>query len=54
LKILKKIIEREEDKAKKVEMQNLFDRLGATQMVLLVLSDNSKYTDKKMLMVRCV
>lgn len=51
LKILKKIIEKEEDKEKKTEMQNLFDRLGATQMVLLVLSENSKNLDKKMLMI---
>lgn len=28
--ILKNIIEKEEDKKKKTEMQNLYDRLGAT------------------------
>ncbi|CAD8168125.1 unnamed protein product [Paramecium pentaurelia] len=46
LHILKKIIDT--DQNRKVEMQNLFDKLGATQMVLLVLSENN--SDKKLMM----
>jgi hypothetical protein len=34
-----------------MDMQKSYDRLGATQMVLLVLSENNKFIDKKMLEV---
>jgi inositol 1,4,5-triphosphate receptor type 1/inositol 1,4,5-triphosphate receptor type 3 len=39
---MRKIIEKEENEQKKIELQNHFDKLGATRMVLLVLSDFSK------------
>lgn len=38
LKIMRKIIEKEEDQKKRVELQNHFDKLGATKMILLVIS----------------
>lgn len=42
LKIMRKIIEKESNVAKHVELQNHFDRLGATRMVLVVISEHSK------------
>ena len=38
LKIMHKIIKKEEDLVKRVELQNQFDKLGATKMVLVVIS----------------
>lgn len=43
LMILKTMVEKEDNREMKVKMQNLFDSLGATQMVLEVLSENTKY-----------
>lgn len=44
------MVEKEQEGEKKVEMQNLFDRLGGTTMVLMVLSENTTNIDKQMLM----
>lgn len=46
LKVLRKVIEKELDE-KKAEMQDQFNKLGATRMVLIVLSESSRSVDKE-------
>lgn len=50
LKIMCKIIEKEEDEKKKVELQNHFDKLGSTRMILMVIAEHSKSLNKEMLL----
>ena len=47
---MRKIIEKEKDDNKIIELQNYFDKLGATKMVLLVISDQQKHIDSELLM----
>jgi hypothetical protein len=41
LKIMNKIIEKEKSTQKRIELQNKFDKLGGTSMVLVVISQHS-------------
>lgn len=50
LKVLRKIIDKIDDKKKKEELQNQFDNLGAMKMVLYVLSRHSKAMDNDLLL----
>ena len=48
LSVLRKIIEKEKDE-KKTQMQNQFDNLGATKMVLNVITEHGKTMDNELL-----
>jgi hypothetical protein len=50
LKIMRKIIEKEKDPEKIKALQEHFDKLGATKMVLLVLSEHAKSLNQEMLL----
>lgn len=45
-----KIIQKEEDIVKRVELQNHFDKLGATKMILLVISQHSNSLNSEILL----
>ena len=50
LKVLQLVIEIQEEEEKKVEMQNELDKLGATKMIMLVLSEINENLDSELLM----